>query len=192
MKVFGLTGGIGTGKTTAAAMLKRRGIAVADTDEIAREVVEPRQPALEEIRRQFGDEVIGTDGRLRREEMARRVFADEAARRQLEAIVHPRIRECWLAQVAAWRAEKRGVGVVVIPLLFETDATRHFDFTVCLACSAATQRARLTGRGWPAGQIEQRITAQWPLEKKMASSDFVVWTEGTLEVLEQQLARVIA
>ena len=191
MKVFGLTGGIGMGKTTAAEILKQRGVAVVDTDEIARDVVEPGQPALEEIRRDFGDVVIGANGRLRREEMARRVFKDETARRLLEAIVHPHIRERWLAQVAHWRAENKSAGVVVIPLLFETDAARHFDFTICLACSAGIQRSRLADRGWSAGEIEQRVAAQWPIEKKMAASDFVVWTEGTVAVLEEQLARVI-
>ncbi len=190
MKVFGLTGGIGMGKSTAAELLRPR-IAVVDTDVLAREVVEPGQPALSEVRALFGPEIIAQDGRLRREELARRVFSSESARKQLEAILHPRIRALWQAQIEGWRAEGRKIGVVVIPLLFETNAAAHFDATVCVACSAATQRERLLARGWTAEQIEQRLPAQWPVEKKMALVDFVVWTEGSLAVHAEQLARII-
>ena len=190
MKVFGLTGGIGMGKSTAAELLRPR-VAVVDTDDLARQIVEPGQPALAEVRALFGPEILAEDGRLRREELARRVFADKAARQQLETILHPRIRARWLAQIETWRAEGKKVAVVVIPLLFETDAAAHFDATVCVACSAATQHERLRARGWTAEQIEQRIQAQWPVEKKMALADFVVWTEGKLAVHAEQLERII-
>src|SRR4051812_22563263 len=122
MHLIGVTGGVGMGKTTAARFLQERGVPVIDTDVLAREVVEPGKPAWEEIRQAFGQEILGPDGQLRREELARQVFSDEARRKELEAIVHPRIRERWLAQVEVWRAEKQPRGVVVIPLLFETDA----------------------------------------------------------------------
>jgi dephospho-CoA kinase len=190
MKVFGLTGGIGMGKSTAAELLRPR-VAVVDTDDLAREVVEPGQPALAEVREWFGPEILAEDGRLRRAELARRVFADAAARQQLEAILHPRIRARWQAQIERWRAAGETVGVVVIPLLFETHAAAHFDATVCLACTAATQHERLRARGWTTEQIAQRIQAQWPLEKKMALADFVVWTEGPLAVLGEQFGRII-
>ncbi len=191
MKVLGLTGGIGMGKSTADQLLRERGVAVVDTDLLARQLVEPGQPALGEIQQTFGPEFVDADARLRREELARRVFADAVARRQLEDILHPRIRALWMAQVEAWRAEGRPVAVVVIPLLFETDAASHFDATVCVACSAATQRQRLQARGWTAEQIEQRIQAQWPVEKKMALADFVVWTEAGLDVHAAQLDRIL-
>ena len=83
------------------------------------------------------------------------------------------------------------MAVVVIPLLFETNVAAHFDATVCVACSAVTQRERLLARGWTAEQIEQRLQAQWPVEKKMSLVDFVVWTEGALAVHAEQLARII-
>ena len=191
MKVFGLTGGIGMGKSTSDQRLRDRGIAVVDTDLLARQIVEPGQPALAEIKNLFGQEIVAPDGRLRREELARRVFADAAARKQLEAILHPRIRTLWLAQVDAWRAEGKPVAVAVIPLLFETRSESHFDATICVACSAATQRQRLQARGWSAEQIEQRIHAQWPTERKMALADFVVWTEGALDVHAAQLERIL-
>src|SRR5262249_43326036 len=104
--------------------------------------------------------------------------------------LHPRIRALWLAQAEVWRAGHRS-GVVVIPLLFETDAATQFDATICVACSAATQRRRLMERGWSTEQIEQRLRAQWPSEKKMALADFVVWTEGPLEICTAQLDRIL-
>ena len=191
VKLFGLTGGIGMGKSTAAELLRQRGIPIVDTDQLAREVVEPGQPALAEVRACFGADVIAADGTLRRDELARRVFGDEAARKDLEAILHPRIRERWLAQTSQWRAEGRAVGVVVIPLLFETRAEHQFDAIICLACTAATQRLRLRARGWTPEQIEQRSRAQSTGERKMTLSHFVVWTEGAVEVTAAQLGRIL-
>ena len=190
MKLFGLTGGIGMGKSTAGELLRERGVPVVDTDLIARQVVERGQPALEEIRRAFGNQFIDADGRLLRQELGRAVFADAAARRRLEAILHPRIRTIWQAQVETWRREARASGVVLIPLLFETGAKPCFDATICVACSAETQRQRLLDRGWTPDQIEQRIQAQWPIEKKIAAADFVIWTEGTVAVCAEQLERI--
>jgi len=191
MKVIGLTGGIGMGKSTAARLLEQRGIPVCDTDTLAREVVEPGQPALEEIQRAFGASVIGSDGRLIRDELAKLVFGDPAKRQQLEAITHPRIRQQWLAQVEAWRAASQPRCVIVIPLLFETAAAEHFDFVICIACSAASQWQRLVARGWSEQEIGQRIAAQWPARKKMDLSNYVVWTEAGLDVHEAQLARIL-
>lgn len=191
MNLIGLTGGVGMGKTTAANFLQERGLPVIDTDVLAREVVEPGRQAWEEIRRVFGPEVLGPDNRLRRDELARLVFSDTARRQQLEAIVHPRIREHWLAQVELWRAERQPSAVVVIPLLFETNAAASFDTILCVACSAATQHQRLLARGWSREQIEQRIQAQWPVEKKMALASCVIWTEGEVSVHEQQIDRFL-
>ena len=128
---------------------------------------------------------------LRRDELARIVFADAAARKKLEAILHPRIQERWLAQVETWRGENRALAVVVIPLLFETRAESHFDKIICVACSAATQRERLLERGWTPEQIEQRIAAQWPVEQKIARSDFVIWTDGALDAHVRQIERIL-
>jgi dephospho-CoA kinase len=192
MKVVGLTGGVGMGKSAAAQLIRSRGIPVIDTDELAREVVEPGQPALAEVRRIFGADVVGPDGSLRRDVLARRVFADPEVRRQLEAILHPRIRQLWRARVQFWAAEGRRLAVVVIPLLFETDAQHELDAVICVACSARTQHQRLLVRGWPPEHIEQRIRAQWPVEKKMAAADYVIWTEADLDLHEAQLERIIS
>ena len=190
MKLFGITGGIAMGKSTAGHLLEEHGVAVIDTDNIARQIVEPGQPALAEIRERFGPAVLLPDGRLDREEMARLVFALPAARADLEAILHPRIRAVWTAEADTWRKTGRPCGVVIIPLLFETGAEPLLDATICMACSAATQARRLRARGWEAAQSRQRLQAQWPVEKKIAHSDFVVWTDTTLEVHAAQLLKI--
>jgi dephospho-CoA kinase len=190
MKVCGLTGGVGMGKSTAAEFLRARGAQVVDTDELARQLVQPGQPALAEIQAEFGKKVIAPDGRLRRDELAEIIFADAAARKKLETILHPRIRERWLAQVEIWRKENRALAVVVIPLLFETRAESHFDKIICVACSAPNQRQRLLSRGWTPKQIEQRLAAQWPVEQKIPRADFVVWTDGALDAHARQLERI--
>jgi dephospho-CoA kinase len=191
MKVLGLTGGVGMGKSTSAQLLRDRGVRVVDTDDLARQVVEPGQPALVEVLAAFGPEMVGLDGRLRRKELAQRVFADLAARRQLEAILHPRIRTLWRAQVETWRAEGHPLALVVIPLLFETKADAELDATICVACSVATQKQRLLARSWSREQIEQRNRAQWPIAQKIARADYVVWTEAGLDVHAAQIERIL-
>jgi dephospho-CoA kinase len=190
MKVCGLTGGVGMGKSTTARFFRERGAQVVDTDELARQLVQPGQPALAEIQAEFGKKVIAPDGRLRRDELARIVFADAAARKKLETILHPRIREHWLAQVEIWRKENRALAAVVIPLLFETQAESHFNKIICVACSAPAQRERLRARGWTPEQIEQRLAAQWPVEQKISRADFVIWTDGALDTHARQLERI--
>jgi dephospho-CoA kinase len=190
MKVCGLTGGLGMGKSTAAQFLRERGAQVVDADELARQLVQPGQPALAEIQAAFGKAIVASDGRLRREELARIVFADADARKKLEIILHPRIGERWLAQIETWRGENRALVVVVIPLLFETRAESHFDKIICVACSAPAQRERLLARGWTPEQIQQRLAAQWPVEEKISRADFVVWTDGALDTHARQLERI--
>lgn len=209
LRVLGLTGGVGMGKSTAAAFLANSGVTIVDTDVLARQLVEPGQPALDEIRHAFGAEMIAADGSLRRDQLARCVFGDPARRKTLESILHPRIRHLWQSQLAEWRAnvtrsqpqettpDQKSAGnrtrffCVVIPLLFETQAEIEMDATLCVACSRATQHQRLTSRGWHAEQINQRIESQLPIEGKMARADYLIWNEGSLDVLHGQLDRVL-
>ena len=192
MKTIGLTGGVGMGKSTAADLLRQRGVCVVDTDEIARQITAPGQPALAEIRAAFGDELFAADGTLLRAAMADKVFSDADARRQLEAILHPRIRALWQEQFAEWRAKGVPLAVVVIPLLFETGAQAELDLTVCLGCSAAIQQQRLLSRGWSEEQVARRKQAQLPLEKKMASANYVLWNDGDRLALAAQLDKLVA
>ncbi len=192
MKVLGLTGGIGMGKSTSAQLFRSRGVSVVDTDDLARQVVEPGQPALAEVLAAFGHQLAGPDGQLRRDELARRVFADATARKRLEAILHPRIRALWRAQLVAWQAGGRPLALVVIPLLFETEADAEVDGTICVACSTATQHLRLRARGWSPEQIEQRLQAQWPVETKMARADYLIWTEAEVDVHAAQVDKILS
>jgi dephospho-CoA kinase len=192
MKLFGLTGGIGMGKSTSASLLSLGGVPVIDTDILAREAVEPGRPALTEIAATFGRQLIDSEGKLRRGALAEIVFSSPERLKELESILHPIIRDRWIGQAQIWKREGHRIGAVVIPLLFETDAQSHFDAIICTACSPATQHERLLARGWPEKQIQQRIAAQWSVEKKIAMSNFVVWTEGTMELHRQQLERILA
>jgi dephospho-CoA kinase len=191
MKICGLTGGVGMGKSAAAGFLRERGAQIVDTDELARQLVQPGRPALAAIQAAFGKTVITSTGGLNRAELARLVFADADARGKLEAILHPPIREQWLAQIEIWKGENHPLVVVVIPLLFETRAETHFDKIICMACSDATRRERLLARGWTPEQIRQRIAAQMPVGEKIARADFVIWTEGTLAAHARQIERIL-
>jgi len=191
MTTIGITGGIGMGKSTAEQLLLQRGVPVIDTDRMARDLVEPGQPALSQIVQSFGREILKQDGSLDRAALARRVFADAPARELLEGILHPPIRSAWQQQAAMWQSQGRPLAAVVIPLLFETHAERDLDVTVCVACTPATQQLRLQARGWSPDQIRQRIEAQHPVESKMSRARFVVWTEGSPEAHAQQWERIL-
>lgn len=186
-RILGLTGGVGMGKSTAARLLKKAGLPVVDSDDLAREVVQPGTDALAEIAAEFGEGFLNTDGSMNRVKMASTVFQDDAARKRLEAIIHPRVRVVWEKQIEQWREQKRPVGVVVIPLLFEVDLQDSFDAVLCVACTANTQRARLRERNWSDDQIADRIAAQMDIAQKMNLADHVLWNEGTLEQLGEQL-----
>ena len=186
-RVLGLTGGVGMGKSTAARLLKKVGLPVVDSDDLAREAVHPGTEGLAEIADEFGEGFLKADGSLDRDKMASKVFQDEAARKRLEAIIHPRVRTVWEKQIDQWREQKRPVGVVVIPLLFEVDLQDSFDAVLCVACTANTQRARLRERNWSDDQIADRIAAQMDIAQKMNLADHVLWNEGTLEQLGEQL-----
>jgi len=179
------------GKTAASDLLQSHHIPVIDTDVLARRVVQPGQPALERIRDVFGPEMLSDTGELRRDVLAARVFSDPAARLLLEEILHPPIRALWRIQIHDWALAGQAAAVVVIPLLFETSAEKELDATICVACSPATQERRLSPRRWFLEQTRQRIEAQFPIERKIAAADFVVWNDAGLDVLWAQLARII-
>lgn len=190
MQLFGLTGGIGMGKSTCADLLRRHAIPVIDTDDLARAFTEAGGPAMDEIRNAFGEQVIDSEGRLRRDTLAQIIFNDSSARSKLESILHPRIAAAWADQAEQWQRAGLNMGVVVIPLLFETSAESAFGATVCVACSAGTQMQRLAGRGWTREQSASRIAAQLPVEQKMARSDYVLWSEGEVSALAGQMQRI--
>ncbi len=190
-RVLGLTGGVGMGKSTAARLLKKAGLSVVDSDDLAREAVQPGTEGLAEIADEFGEGFLKPDGSLDRDKMASTVFQDQAARKQLELIIHPRVRAVWENRIEQWREQKRPVGVVVIPLLFEVGLQDSFDAVLCVASTASTQRSRLRGRNWSDAQIAARIAAQMDIAQKMDLADHVLWNEGTPDQLGEQLNGIL-
>ena len=189
---LGLTGGVGMGKSTASQFLNDLGFKVADTDDIARKLVEPGKPALKDIVKAFGKEVLQDNGELNRKKAAEIVFSDDSKRLKLEEILHPLIRKNWELRLNDWSLENEKLGVVVIPLLYETECERYFDKVVCMACSKDIQRQRLRQRGWSDLEIDQRIKAQLLIEEKMSRADYVVWTNGTVDTHAKQWDELIS
>src|SRR5262245_14057991 len=189
--VIGLTGGIGSGKSTVAAMFGELGAELVDADQIARDVVRPGQPAYQEILAAFGRDILAADGTIDRKALGARVFADPTARRRLEALVHPRIGAESLRRIG--QAGARGVPVVIYEasLLVESGLHKTMDGVIVVAASQAAQRARVAGRdGLSALELEQRIAAQLPTQEKVAVADWVIHNEGTLEDTRRQVEAV--
>jgi dephospho-CoA kinase len=174
-----LTGGIATGKSRCLSVLRALGVPTIDADQLAREVVAPGTDGLWAIVRRFGQQILESNGSIKRDGLGSLVFSDAAARRDLEAIIHPRVYDAitqWFATLEA------PAGVADIPLLYETERESDFDVVIVAACTPAQQLERLMSRnGLSADAARQRIAAQWPLSDKVARADYVIDTSGTLE-----------
>lgn len=186
-----LTGNIASGKSSVARVWARLGAPVIDADVLARRAVEPGSPALDRIARAFGPEVLEPGGGLNREAMREIVFRDEAARRRLEAIVHPEVAR--LRAEEERRLEREGARVVVndIPLLFEAGLEDEFDVVVLVDAPEAVRLDRLVrDRGLDREEARRMIAAQMPAESKRRRADIVIDNVGTLEELEASAERV--
>jgi dephospho-CoA kinase len=188
MRFVGLTGGIGSGKSTVAAMLQTRGAVVIDSDVLAREVVEPGTPGFDAVRAAFGPEVV-TDGGLDRAALAAIVFADTGRRSALEAIVHPEVVRR-VAEIVAAHAGTDDVIVLDSPLLIETGRHRDVELVIVVSAEPETQIARLVARGMDEADARARLAAQMPLSEKAQVADVVLDNEGSLEELEAQVDRL--
>ena len=187
MRVLGLTGGIGSGKSMVASMFAQLGADVIDADQLARAVVEPGQPALGEIATAFGRDILLPDGRLDRSKLARIIFADPVARGKLNAITHPRIRERMDAAIAA-RASRPGVLIADIPLLYENDRASTVEMVIVVWVDPETELRRLHERdGLTEEEARQRIAAQMPLDEKRARADVVIDNSGSREDTRRQV-----
>jgi dephospho-CoA kinase len=185
----GLTGGVASGKSTVSAILRELGAVVIDADQLAREVVAPGTEGLAEIVAAFGSQVLTPDGELDRPAMGALVFADEAARRKLEAIIHPRVREKGAVLEAA--AGPDGVVVHDIPLLAETGQASTFDAVVVVDVPVETQVRRMVElRGMSREEAESRIAAQATREERLAVATHVIDNTGTLEDLRDRVTEV--
>jgi dephospho-CoA kinase len=190
--LVGLTGGIGSGKSTVSRMLQERGAVVVDADALAREAVEPGTPGHDAVVERFGADVVGPGGELDRAALGAVVFADPAARKDLEAIVHPEVRRRFAEQSERYQ-DTDDVIVFSAPLLVETGTHRAFDVLVVVSASTQTQVERLVhDRGMSEEQARARIGAQLPLEDKAAVADVLLDNDGPVEELEQQVDRVWA
>lgn len=182
---IGLTGGIASGKSTVADMFTDLGVPVIDTDVIAREVVRPGKPALEEIREAFGDAVIAADGTLDRPAMRAIVFGDDAARRRLEAILHPRIGEATREQADAAGGEYQ---VIVVPLLVGSSLRTFVDRVLVVDCDEETQVSRLLARDAESeAQARRILAAQSSRDERLAVADDVIANDGDLDETRQQV-----
>ena len=192
MLKIGLTGGIATGKSRVLVHFASLGVPTIDADVLARDVVRPGAPALAELQTRFGDDIFTADGSLDRAALAARVFADPATRRHLEAIIHPpvyRAIQDWLAALEA--AGTHTAAMADIPLLYETGHQAEFDRVIVVACSVDRQIGRIVARdGISEDAARQRLTAQWPTDKKTAQADEVIWTDGSLKETHQQVERI--
>lgn len=190
MRVLGLTGGIGSGKSMVARMFARLGATVIDADQLAREVVEPGQPALDEITATFGADMLLADGRLDRAKLGDLVFADPAERAKLDAITHPRIRRRMDEEIKARRSSP-GVLIVDIPLLYENDRTHTVEKVIVVWVDPQTQLRRIRQRdGLSAEAAHQRIAAQMPLEAKRARADHVIDNSGRRQDTQRQVEAI--
>ena len=175
----GLTGGIASGKSVVADMFAGLGISIIDTDIIAREVVQPGQPALDEIRARFGDDIVDASGNLDRAAMRTQVFSDEQARMDLESILHPRIGAAAMHQANA--AEGPYI-IVVVPLLVDSALQGFVDRILVVDCDEQTQVERLLARDAETEQQARRIiAAQSSREQRLAIADDVIRNDGSLE-----------
>jgi len=192
MLLVGLTGGIGSGKTTVAHMLEARGAVVFDADVLARDAIAPGTPGHERVVERFGSNVLAPGGDIDREALASTVFADPAARRDLEAIVHPEVRRLFAESTEEYR-DTDAVVVFSAPLLVETGMHTAFEVLIVVSAPVETQVDRLLrGRAMSEAAIRGRIGAQLPLEEKAAVADILIDNEGTLEELEGQVDRAWA
>jgi dephospho-CoA kinase len=187
MLLVGLTGGLGAGKSTVAAMLAERGAIVVDADDLARQALEPGTRAFQQVCDLFGDEVVTPSGELDRGALAARVFGDQDARRALESITHPEVFRMLAETVEA----RRGTDHVVVfdaPLIIETGFHEASDVVVVVSAETERQIERVArSRGMPEDQARARIAAQIPVEQREALADVVIHNDGDLGSLERQV-----
>lgn len=188
MAVIGITGGIGTGKTTLRGMLAGLlDAAVFDADVCAKDLLDSDPVVREGVRAALGPDSYRADGKADRAFIRQRIFSDPAAKTALEAILHPRVRSAWRSLALEPRF-KTACLLIDIPLLFETRAQEILHPVVTVACSDETQRRRLAERGLDAGIAAKIMASQMPQSEKIALAQFVVWNDGSLAALEAQAA----
>ena len=190
---LGLTGGISSGKSAVAAMLRELGFAVLDADSLAHKIIEPGQPAYEGVLREFGSSITDGQGRVDRAKLGALVFADRAKLDRLNAIVHPRVAEVVMRQFAEWQREgTRDAAFVEAALLIESGIHQHLDGLVVAWCRPEQQLERLAARGLSEDEARRRIAAQMPVEEKLRYATEKIDCSGTLEQTREQVQAMAA
>ncbi len=186
-----ITGGIACGKSLVGAYLAEQGWRVCEADLVAHELYTPGGAAYHAVCDLVGTDIVQVDGSIDRKKLARIVFEDQALLRALNEILHPLVRD----EISKWLEmclHAGGLGAaVIIPLLYESGMEKGWDAVVCIGCSPAVQRQRLLSRGLGEAEIDARIAAQWPMEKKMALADYPIWNDGDRETLSAAIQDVI-
>jgi dephospho-CoA kinase len=192
--LVGLTGGIATGKSTVSEMLRGLGAEIIDADRLAREVVEPGQPAFKQIVAEFGAGIVGADGALDRKKLGAIVFADPERRKRLEALTHPAIRARFQARLDELVAQGfEGLVFFDAPVMIESGNYKHMDRMVVVVTDEATQMARLRARdGTDDAEGRRKIASQMPLAEKAKLADHVIDNSGDREATAAQVRRVVA
>jgi len=191
VKVIGLTGGIATGKSTVASMLRGLGAKIIDADELAREIVKADQEAWREIVEAFGSEILRQDRNLNREKLRKIVFADKRARKRLDSITHPRIRALAQERIEKLAAEGSDIIIYEAPLLFENRVHLWLRPVILVTSDSETQKRRLRERDrLSESEIRHHLEAQMPLEEKTKLADFVIDNSGDLEELQSEVQKI--
>lgn len=192
MAIIGITGGIASGKSTfSRALAEIRGASIFDSDACARELLDSDPSVREAVIRDILPTAYRADGTPDRAAIRALVFSDPAAKARLEAILHPLVRARRQALADDARVEGRNL-LVDIPLLFETSASSGFDLIVTVACSLEIQTRRAMSRGLTLAQVQQIVASQWGNAQKIAHSDFVIWNDGSLRMLQAQAEELAA
>lgn len=190
---IGLTGGIASGKSAVAAMLREMGFQVLDADAVAHRLMEPGQGAHDEILRQFGSDVTDAEGRIDRARLASMVFSDAAKLAALNAILHPRVEKIMMDQFDEWeRNGVRDAAFVEAALLVEAGFTKRLDGLVVAWCEPEQQLQRLRARGMSEADAQRRIAAQLPVEAKLQHATDTINCSGTMEETREQVRALAA
>ena len=193
MLQLGLTGGIASGKSAVAARLRELGFSVLDADSLAHKLIEPGQPAYEEVLREFGSTITDGQGRVDRAKLGALVFADRTKLDRLNAIVHPRVAEVVLRQFDEWQREgTRDAAFVEAALLIESGIHQNLDGLVVAWCRPEQQLERLAARGLSEAEAQRRVSAQMPVEEKLRCATEKIDCSGTLEQTRRQVEALAA